>query len=96
MMIARLMRRTGLGVGVATMVMVWMPHTAASQSWCDRNLRGGDGNHFCEVREMTLSVDDVLRVDGGQNGGVEVIGWEENQVLVRARVWAKARSDSDA
>ena len=27
---------------------------------------------------------------------MEVIGWNETEVLVRARVWAKARSDGDA
>ncbi len=96
MTMASLMGRTGLGAGVATMAMVWMPHAGASQSWCEQDSRGEEGNHFCEVREMTLSADDVLRVDGGQNGGVKVIGWEENEVLVRARVWAKARSDGDA
>ncbi len=93
---ACVLRRTGLGVGAVTMALAWMPQPGASQSWCERDSWGRDGDHFCEVREMTLSPVDVLRVDGGQNGGVRVLGWEENEVLVRARVWAKARSGSDA
>ena len=93
---ASLVGRVRLGVGAVTMALAWMPQPGASQSWCERDSWGRDGDHFCEVREMTLSPVDVLHVDGGQNGGVRVIGWEENEVLVRARVWARARSGSDA
>ena len=96
MQMVRAVGHAVLSMGVATMVSAWMPQPGASQSWCERDSWGGDGDHFCEVREMTLSPVDVVRVDGGQNGGVSVIGWEEDEVLVRARVWARARSEGDA
>ena len=78
------------------MLLAWMPQVAMSQSWCEKDSRDGNREHFCEVREVTLAAGDVLRIDGGQNGGVEVIGWEEDGVLVRARVWTRAGSEADA
>ncbi len=33
-----------------------------------------------------------LIVDGGLNGGVQVVGWRRDIVEVRAKVWANARS----
>ena len=93
---ASLLGRTGLALWAVAMAFAAMPQPGEAQSWCEQDSWGRDGDHFCEVREMTLSPLDVLRVDGGQNGSVSIIGWEENEVLVRARVWARARSEGDA
>src|SRR5262245_61132370 len=41
----------------------------------------------CQIRETTLAATGgLLAIDGRQNGGVSVKGWDQNQVLVRARV----------
>jgi hypothetical protein len=66
--------------------------------WCDRD-RGGDRERgwFCEVREVMLpATGDVVTVDGAPNGGIRVEGWDRNEVLLRARVSARAASDEDA
>jgi DUF4097 and DUF4098 domain-containing protein YvlB len=47
----------------------------------------------CQIRETTLApTGGVLSIDGRQNGGVSVKGWDQNQILVRARVQAAALS----
>jgi hypothetical protein len=52
---------------------------------------------FCEMREQTLAPTGApIGIDGRQNGGVAVKGWDQNQVLVRARVRTGAPTESDA
>jgi hypothetical protein len=52
---------------------------------------------FCEVREQTLATSGTtIGIDGRQNGGVAVKGWDQNQVLVRARVRTGAPTESEA
>ncbi len=63
--------------------------------WC-RDSDGGDRGRYCEVREQTLPARSSLAVDAGRNGGVSVKAWDRNQVLVRAKVQAWARTDEDA
>lgn len=51
----------------------------------------------CEIREQTLALSGgTIAVDGRQNGGVSVKGWDQNQVLVRARVQTGAPTAADA
>lgn len=51
----------------------------------------------CEIREQTLALGGgVIGIDGRQNGGVSVKGWDQNQVLVRARVQTGGPSAEDA
>lgn len=51
----------------------------------------------CEVREQTLALSGgTIAVDGRQNGGVSVKGWDQNQVLVRARVQTGAPTAAEA
>ena len=50
----------------------------------------------CEIREQTLAPSGPLSIDGRQNGGVSVKGWDQNQVLVRARVQTGAPTDAEA
>ena len=51
---------------------------------------------FCEVREETLGRSGTIAIDGRQNGGVSVKGWDQNQVLVRARVRTHAPTAGEA
>ena len=63
------------------------------------NERSWDGDRLannCEIREQTLAPSGSLSIDGRQNGGVSVKGWDQNQVLVRARVQTAAPTDADA
>ena len=63
-------------------------------SWCEES-KHYDRNRerHCEVREITLSPDrDVIRVDASQNGGIYIEGWDRNEILIRAKVEASART----
>ena len=66
-------------------------------SWCEES-RKYDRNRekHCEVREITLDDRDQIRVDATQNGGVHIEGWDRDEILIRAKVEASARSKSKA
>lgn len=50
----------------------------------------------CEIREQKLPAGGVLTVDARRNGGVAIKGWDQNEVLVRARVQAAAATQAEA
>jgi DUF4097 and DUF4098 domain-containing protein YvlB len=51
----------------------------------------------CEIREQTLALSGgTIGIDGRQNGGVVVKGWDQNQILVRARVQTGAPTAAEA
>lgn len=51
----------------------------------------------CEIREQTLALSGgTIAIDGRRNGGISVKGWDQNQVLVRARVQANAPTAAEA
>jgi hypothetical protein len=71
----------------------------SDDDWVDecRHDWGGWGERFCEVRETRLRpTGKALSIDGGENGGVEIEGWNEKSVLVRARIQTQASSEEDA
>jgi hypothetical protein len=62
-----------------------------NDSWDNRLSRN------CEIREQTLALSGgTIAIDGRENGGVAVKGWDQNQVLVRARVQTSAPTADDA
>jgi len=66
--------------------------TCRDQNWYNDRLVGN-----CEIREQTLALSGgPIAIDGRQNGGVSVKGWDQNQVLVRARVQTGAPTAADA
>ena len=51
----------------------------------------------CEMREQTLGLSGgTIGIDGRQNGGVSVKGWDQNQIQVRARVQTGAPTEAEA
>ena len=58
--------------------------------------RDDDRERYCDVREQTIPARSSLRVDGRDNGSIEVIGWDRNEILVRSKIEARARSESEA
>lgn len=50
----------------------------------------------CEVREQKLPAGGMLTVDASKNGGVAIKGWDQNEILVRARVQAAAATQAEA
>ena len=66
--------------------------TCNENSWYNDRLVGN-----CEIREQTLALSGgTINIDGRQNGGVSVKGWDQNQVLVRARVQTGAPTAEEA
>ena len=66
--------------------------TCREDSWYNDRLVGN-----CEIREQTLALSGgTISIDGRQNGGVNVKGWDQNQVLVRARVQTGAPTAGEA
>ena len=73
----------------------------AAQDWLDqcrdsRNRSNDDRERFCEVREKRLDPSRVLDIDGRQNGGVNVHGWDRSQILVLAKVQTDGENADDA
>ncbi len=66
--------------------------TCSGNNWSHDKLVGN-----CEIREQTLApTGGTIIIDGRQNGGVSVKGWDQNQVLVRARVQTGAPTAEEA
>ena len=66
--------------------------TCNENSWYNDRLVGN-----CEIREQTLAPSGgTISIDGRQNGGVSVKGWDQNQVLIRARVQTGAPTADEA
>lgn len=62
-----------------------------------REWQSGTRAVHCEIKEQTLpAAGGLIKVDGRQNGGVSVKGWERNEVLVRARIQTAAPSQAEA
>lgn len=73
--------------------------TSDDKEWCEESneYRNGNREKHCEVWETTLAANrDVIRVDGGQNGGIKVEGWNKNEILVKVKIKSWARSKDDA
>lgn len=67
-----------------------------SDDWCERG-RDDDEDRFCEVREVTLAADrGTIVVDAAPNGGIRVESWDRDEILLRAKVEARADSESEA
>ena len=70
----------------------------------DRSMTCRDNGYYndrlvsnCEIREQTLAPSGgAIAIDGRQNGGIAVKGWDQNQILVRARVQAGAPTAAEA
>lgn len=66
--------------------------TCREDNWYNDRLVGN-----CEIREQTLALSGgAIAIDGRQNGGVSVKGWDQNQVLVRARIQTGAPTAGEA
>ncbi|HEX7335147.1 MAG TPA: hypothetical protein VF290_26845 [Pyrinomonadaceae bacterium] len=66
--------------------------TCRQNNWYNDRLVGN-----CEIREQTLAPSGgTIAIDGRQNGGVNVKGWDQAQVLVRARVQTGAPTEAEA
>jgi len=65
---------------------------------CHRNWSDGDDRgRACEVRDVPFHASGrALEIDGRENGGIRVTGWDGDSVRVTARIQANARDDAAA
>jgi len=87
---------------LALAVLVSLPALAGAdvrpvddEGWC-REDGGGDRDRHCEVREARLPEGGVLAVDARPNGGIEVRGWDRNEVRLRVKVVAQGDGEAAA
>ncbi len=73
------------------------------QSKEERGLSCNDGNWnsdratHCLIKEqMIAATGGTIVVDGKQNGGVSVKGWDRNEIFVRAKIQTWANTDAEA
>jgi len=94
-----------LGRSVLIAALVTFTGVAAfAQRDKDRSLTCRENSYYndrlvsnCEIREQTLAPSGgAIAIDGKQNGGIAVKGWDQNQILVRARVQAGAPTAAEA
>ena len=65
--------------------------------WCRDQSWGDDRAGTCEVREYTVpAAGAMVSVDATPNGGIQVEGSARQDIVVRARVTATARTEDEA
>jgi len=86
-----------VGLGLASVrPAIGQMTVLSADEWCDEDHRG-DYERHCEVRETTLrATGATIEVDARPNGGVYVRGATRDDVLVRAKVVARAGSEKRA
>jgi len=59
---------------------------------------GDYGRSFshCEIKEQPVPAGGIITVDGKQNGGVSIKGWERNDILMRAKIETRAPTQAEA
>jgi DUF4097 and DUF4098 domain-containing protein YvlB len=50
----------------------------------------------CEIKEQTLPAGGPISVDGRTNGGIAIKGWNRGEILVRAKIEARASTQAEA
>ena len=68
---------------------------AASLQCRDSNYDNRLAGH-CEIKEQPVPAGGVIKVDGRQNGGISIKGWDRNDLLVRAKIETRASTQSEA
>lgn len=77
-----------------------MAQSRDARRWLDECNRGGrwgnDRERYCTVREDTIPARSALRIDGRENGGIEIIGSDRSNIVVISKIQAQAGSERDA
>ncbi|HEY6802226.1 MAG TPA: hypothetical protein VI306_01485 [Pyrinomonadaceae bacterium] len=99
-------RFVGRSVFIAMMLSLAIVSATAQDKEKDKNkglncrdTNTWDGNRLvsnCEVREQTINASGQITIDGKQNGGVSVKGWDNGQILVRAQIQTAAPNSGEA
>lgn len=71
--------------------------TVRDAAWCNDHGGGSSGERYCEVREATWAATGApIAVDSQPNGGIEVVGWDRNEVRLRVKVVADGDTAAEA
>jgi DUF4097 and DUF4098 domain-containing protein YvlB len=62
------------------------------EEWCNSEYWNSDREQHCEIREATLDSRTLLEVTGGKNGGIDIRGWDRDQIKVVAKIQTSANS----
>ena len=63
---------------------------------CNDNNWGGNRVRHCEMKEQTAAYSGQLNIDGQENGGVTVRGWNRSDMLVRSKIEGWGATDAEA
>ena len=71
---------------------------ADAGDWCDESRRGGSHDiQHCEVREAVWNASGApIAVDAQPNGGIQVTGWDRNEVRLRVKIVASGDTAEEA
>jgi hypothetical protein len=91
---------TALALVVLSVPISSLESQRSNESWL-RSCRAGSWREnrakYCEVRETGFKATGrALTIDPAMNGGVEVIGWDEDSVAVTMRIQVSAETEGDA
>lgn len=92
-------RTVWLFVAIQLAVMTTVPLPAAADDWTvveDDRWCSGDRERLCEARETILQDRDGIVVDGNDNGGMHIEGWDRDTIRLRAYVSVWAPDDEAA
>jgi hypothetical protein len=69
--------------------------SGSSMQCRDSDYSSRDFGH-CEIKEQPVPAGGVISVDGRQNGGIAIKGWDRNDLLVRAKIETRAPTQAEA
>jgi hypothetical protein len=98
-MFQRTLPALGLALSLAAPALAQNAELKAipDREWCNKEHSGDyDGSRTCTVYEATWAGGGSISVDGRPNGGIEVRGWDRNEVRLRAKVVTRAENDAEA
>ena len=98
-MFLRTLPALGLTLSLAAPVLAQNAELRAvpDREWCNHEHSGDySGSKTCNVYEATWPAGGSISVDGRPNGGIEVHGWDRNEVRLRAKVVTQAESEAEA
>ena len=84
-------------LGAVALGLIAAAPLAAQRNMSCREDSGDDwGERYCNIEERTIRVGGTIRVNAHPNGGVTVIGWDRNEIELRAKISARARRSDRA
>lgn len=89
---------------IGLVALLWAVPSAHAQhsdrNWlerCREDAQDDDRPRYCEQRTLGAhATGGIITVDGGENGGARVAGWDRDSIDIIARVQTNARSEDDA